>query len=194
VRLVKRVIRLDAEAKIEVAGALARYFDRTRIRARDQQVVKGPPGAEHMLEFEEIKRLAIQAALALEPHIGLTRPEVQRAINSTNAIYLSGIEPGTSATTKAAWGAAMSHEIETNLGTAAERLALTLVQTYKVFLDDAAIEVLHEQYGANLDRLRTMAAGQDPHVEATVNYPEFQPILDFDERWKWTLDQARRVI
>jgi len=103
------------------------------------------------------KRLAIEAALALEPHIGLTQPEVQRAINSSGAAHLRSIEPGASAATKAALGAALVREVRDDRGVLAESLALALVRHYGLLLDERAIEFLNQSYGANRDVLRRLA-------------------------------------
>jgi hypothetical protein len=194
IRLVREAVSLDDEAKLLVASALADYFRRENIRSLQGRVVKGRPGTERPLFPEDAKRIAIHVAVVLEPHIGFSRPEIQRAINASNATYLSGIEPGTSATTKAGWGAAMVSEIRTDLSVAAERLALTLAQTYDVQLDEQAIELLHEQYGANPDRLRTLATTHEPDAELSVTYPQLQPQLEFGQRWHRTLQYARYAL
>ncbi|MFG1491300.1 hypothetical protein ABMA58_18770, partial [Oceanospirillum sp. HFRX-1_2] len=140
------------------------------------------------------KQLAIEIALALEPHIHLSRPEIQRAIYSTNAIYMNDIEPGMSAATKAAMGTAMANEKRHDLSVAAERLALALVKHYRVELGEDAIAFLRDTYHARESRLNVLNQFAKPR-ERKISYLNLRPpVVAAPKRdWYKALIEARRL-
>lgn len=198
-RIREHVIELDDTAKAEVCKHLARHLEAAGIDERQRQDA-------HQLERETLltvgvdaaKRLAIEIALALEPHIQLSRPEVQRAINSTNAADFGQLEPNLSAAAKAALGAAMVKEIDVDLSRSAESLALALVRHYRVALDPEAKHFLMSQYGAReatLNMLSNYLSSHSRH-EPRVSYLSQRPhVVDAPHRnWYRALVQARRVL
>ncbi|MEQ7870936.1 hypothetical protein V6R97_09800 [Chromohalobacter salexigens] len=189
-RIRERTIALDDESKARVCKHLARYLTQAGItsRHRDTRLSVGVDAA---------KRLAIEIFIALEPHVGLSQPATQRAINSSNAADFGQIEPNLSAAAKAALGASMVREVDTELSRAAESLALALVRHYRVELEPAAIEFLKRQYGARdstlkmLSNINLSGRGDSRNVSFLSHRP---PAVGSPHRdWYRALVRARRL-
>ncbi|WP_136064869.1 hypothetical protein [Modicisalibacter radicis] len=198
-RLREHVIALDDAAKAEVCKHLARHFGAAGIeepqRARSLQLERDSRIA---VDIDAAKRLAIEIALALEPHIQLSRPEVQRAINGSNAADFGQLEPNLSAAAKAAMGAAMVKEIDVDLSRTAESLALALVRHYRVDLDPAAKRFLIDQYGAReatLNMLSNYQASQYRDSRNVSFLSQRPPAVSPPRRdWYRALVQAKRAL
>jgi len=111
-----------------------------------------------------LRRVAIELALALEPHIHLSKPEIQRNINATKAIYLGGLTPDMSAAQKADLGKNMANIVDQSPKQSAAHLADTLVRYYGVNLSPEAKEFLITNYEVD---------------------PEFLDQLSYDENRSW---------
>ncbi|GAB2801403.1 hypothetical protein GCM10027040_31410 [Halomonas shantousis] len=191
-RIRERTIALDDEAKAQVCKRLAKSLKAANIDDRVSQVERDVPLA---VSVDTAKRLAIDITLALEPYIQLSRPAVQRAINSSNAADFGQLEPNLSAAAKAALGAAMVKEIDVDLSRTAESLALALVRRYRVDLEPAAIEFLSRQYGAREATLRMLSNLSSTRNEVrNVSYlSQRPPAVGAPQRdWYRALVQARR--
>ncbi|MBZ9556604.1 MULTISPECIES: hypothetical protein [Modicisalibacter] len=199
-RIHERVIALDDAAKAEVCKHLARHLKSAGI---EQPRASRPQPLERdallAVGMDVAKRLAIEIALALEPHIQLSRPEVQRAINGSNAADFGQVEPNLSAGAKAALGAAMVKEIDVDLSRTAESLALALVRHYRVDLDPAARRFLIKQYGARestLDMLVNYQASHPRSEARSISYLSQRPTVVSAPRRDWyrALVQAKRAL
>lgn len=199
-RIREHVIALDDTAKAEVCKQLAKHLEGAGFEERHFQ-------SNHFLERDTLltigvdaaKRLAIEIALALEPRIQLSRPEVQRAINGSNAADFGHLEPNLSAAAKAALGAAMVKEIDVDLSRTAESLALALVRHYHVELDPAAKAFLIDQYNAREATLNMLSNYMASHVRGetrSVSYLSQRPtVVNAPQRgWYRALVQARRAL
>ncbi|WP_027349623.1 hypothetical protein [Halotalea alkalilenta] len=195
-RIRESVIVLDDHAKTQICAQLAHLI--RQLHARPSLRARLPhetPQAALSVDTDSAKRLAIEIALALEPHIHLSRPEVQRAINSTNAADFTSLEPGYSAATKAALGAAMVKEVDDDLSRSAESLALALVRHYQVELEPAAIEFLHRQYGARKGTLE-MLSKYEQSSRSPVSFLSHRmpPIGRTPRHWYRALVVARQAL
>ena len=193
----ERSISLDQPQQVALARQLASYFRERGYRLRGRQLVFADrSGNQRLLGREEIKRLAVELALMLDPLIHITRPEVQRAIDTSNAIFMGAFEPGLSAMTKIGWAEATAKSVESDLSRTAEHLAMALVSYYRIELDKKAIDWLANKYQANRDRLRLLAqtAGQgDSH---NVSYLSNRPmtIPEPNPRWRHSVSRARTAL
>lgn len=158
IRILENVISLDEEARLKVCRHLAWYFGKEDFKARNFSFFSS---FNNNRDATAARRLAIEIAVALEPHINLSKPEIQRNINATKAIYLGELSPDMSAEQKAQLGRRMAAEVEDELGTAAEKLAQTLVHQYRVKLTDEAKEFLNHTYGSDLQTLEKLEIPQD---------------------------------
>ncbi|MCP1366340.1 hypothetical protein BIS06_14035, partial [Halomonas sp. BBD48] len=199
-RIREHVIALNDAAKAEVCKHLARYLGEV---SGEVNHLRNGSRIEHerllTMGIDAAKRLAIEIALALEPHIQLSRPEVQRAINSTNAADFGQLELNLSAAAKAALGAAMVKEIDVDLSRPAESLALALVRHYRVDLDPAAKDFLVSQYGAReatLNMLSNYLSQQSRSPAHPVSYlSQRPPVVNAPQRdWYRALVRARRAL
>lgn len=168
IRIKESVIALDEEARLDVCRHLSWYFEKEDIKTKSYSLFSSFSNRGAM----SARRLAIEIAVALEPHIRLSKPEIQRNINATKAIYLGGLSPDMSSVQKQELGIKMAKEADNGLGVAALRLAETLVWQYQVDLSDEAIEFLTYNYGAGrrslesiTDRKRLIIARSDAAVE-----------------------------
>ena len=178
-------IGLDDEQKMAVAEAMAGSLRRAMREHRRGR-----------LSPESVKQVAVETALALEPHIGLSRPAVQRAINSAHAPFFGALEPGMSAARKAALGAATAQEVEKDMGRAAERLAAALVRHYRLRLTGPVIDWLARTYGANRDTLRALAEYAVPGDRVPLDLVRHRPVTvpPPRQRWQQDLDDALSLL
>ena len=184
-RIREERICLEDEQKMAVAEAMA-----GSLRWAMQEQRRG------RLTPEIVKQVAVETALALEPHIHLSRPAVQRAINSAHAPFFGALEPGMSAARKAALGAAIAQEVEKDVARAAERLAASLVRHYRLRLTDPVIEWLHRTYGANRETLHALAEYTIPGDRAPLDLARRRPlsIPPARDRWHQDLDSALALL
>lgn len=194
-RIHENHIELSDAEKARVCRHLSRYLDETRTdreRARHGEHITGHDISG---DVDMAKHLAIEIALALEPHIHLSRPAVQRAINATNAAYFGHLEPDLSAAAKAALGAAMVNEIKDDLSRSAESLAIALVRHYRVALEPEAIDFLTRQYGARPSTLNMLSnIDQTTHKNVSLLSQRPPGIGSVPRRWYRALVKARRVL
>ncbi|WP_048306935.1 hypothetical protein [Halomonas sp. PR-M31] len=199
-RIREHVIALDDTAKAQVCKHLDQHIKATKA---DRERRRNP----HLIDRDQLlatgmdagKRLAIEIALALEPHIHLSRPQVQRAINGSNAADFGQLEPNLSAAAKAALGAAMVREIDVDLSRTAESLALALVRHYRVELDPEAKTFLIKQYGARettLNMLSNYLSNTAGSEIRNVSYLSQRPaaVSAPNRDWYRALVQARRAL
>lgn len=170
IRIKESVISLSEEAKLDVSRHLSWYFNKEDIKTRSHSLFMSFSNKGAM----SARRLAVEIAVALEPHIHLSKSEIQRNINATKAIYLGGLSPDLSAVQKQELGIKMAKEADNGLGVAASHLAETLVWQYHVDLSDEAIEFLRYNYGAGRQTLERIANRK--HIlktrqEANVSIP-----------------------
>lgn len=149
IRIKESIINLDEQARLEVCKHLIWYFEKENLNDQSYSLFASFDNRGGMVA----RRLAIEIAVALEPHIHLSKPEIQRNINATKAIYLGGLSPDMSAIQKQELGKRMALEADNGLGLSAIRLADTLVHQYNVELSDDAIQFLHYNYNADLKSL-----------------------------------------
>lgn len=144
IRIKEGTISLNEEERLEVCKHMIWYFDKEDIKKRSHSLLSSFNNQKGMAA----RRLAIEIAVALEPHIKLSKPEIQRNINATKAVYLGGLSPDMSAIQKQELGKRMASEADNGMGLAATRLADTLVHQYHVDLSEKALDFLHYNYNA----------------------------------------------
>lgn len=167
IRILENIISLSEEARLEVCRHLAWYFNKENISNLSDIndslfTTKRAMGA---------RRIAVEIAVALEPHIRISKPEIQRNINATKAVYLGELSPEMSAQQMAEIGRRMSAEVDNELSTAAEKLAQTLVTQYQVELTDEAKELLNSAYHTDMDLLHTL---KERRVDAPFSANQLQ--------------------
>lgn len=176
----ERIALTDAQ-KIEVARGFCEYLRDLGFRAGESGLQRGG----QPLGSEDLKRLAIRLVLILQPHVQLTDASIQRAINSSRAAYLGGLETGFSADAKAGLGAAAVKEVREDLGKSAEYLALRIRRIYRVPLTDSMLDFLAEQYDASRERLEVIAATPLDETPYSNQFTAVMLGLSMDsERWR----------
>lgn len=192
-QIVERTIALDEQAKEAVCEHLMQYLEEHHRRETAPSDGRNPK--PDPISLSQARQLAVEVALALDPHIELSRPAVQRGLGASNASYLEDLEPGMSRHEKRTIGETMAREIEPDLGRAAERVAVALVKHYRVELTEEAQEFLAEQYGARRSVLATVArshADTMPQVSLLSTRPPYVPPPERD--WYRGLVRARRLL
>ncbi|SEI37635.1 hypothetical protein SAMN05421831_10171 [Allopseudospirillum japonicum] len=197
-RIIEKQINLDDQEKIQVCQALARWLEEAGLELEQQErrFFVRESGKRRHFSIEMAKQLAVDIALILEPYIHLSRPEIQRALNTANAAYFGHLEPGMSVATKAALVNAMVKEVEQDLSRAAERLAVALVKHYRVELTEKAQNFLQETYGARPATLQLLAnyaksSSQQSLVSFLSSRPPAAAAVKRD--WYLSLLRARQV-
>ncbi|WP_346655039.1 hypothetical protein [Halorhodospira halophila] len=197
-RIVERTVALDEDARQTVCQQIMRHLrDEGLEWLRSDAQPRRPREQVRDLTPHRARHLAVETALALEPHIQLSRPEVQRGLGATNASYLGGLEPGMSAREKRDLGEAMAASVEEDLSRSAEQLALALVRHYHVELTEDGRRFLTETYGARERVLATISRGQQLSEQASQvsllsRRPTPVPLPRRD--WYRSLVRARRAL
>lgn len=191
IRIKENVISLSEQSKLLVCRHLKWYLEKENILKDNYSLLSSFYTQSGM----PARRLAIEIAVALEPHIRISKPEIQRNINATKAIYLGGLSPDMSAIQKQEFGKQMSREVDNGLELAALRLADTLVNQYHAELSDDAIEFLHYNYNANLKLLQNVANREKSLEPGLHEIQEIPPSLSRSKAdWKKSLEHIRKVI
>lgn len=196
VHILEKVVRLEDEEQKEVCQHLARYLRSQHLESHEtKNLFERRSERDYPLTFESARQLAIEVALALEPHIHLSYPEIQRGIGATYASYLGELEPGMSAREKRAIGEAVAQDVEEDMSEAAEHLAAALVRHYRVSLSDEASRFLHDTYGARQSVLDILSQHQ-PGESATQSLLSVRPAVvpPAQRRWYRSLVLARRLV
>ncbi len=194
-RIREDIITLDEEARLEVARHLHWYFEREGISGKGMTWLSVRNGHDYEIRTEAARRLAVELALALEPHIGLSRPEIQRNINATKAIYLGELSSEMSAMQKMELGKNMAREVDNSLGNAAEQLAEAMVRLYQVDLNAEAREFLHYTYGARIEMLNLLDATQQKYQYQVSFIAERPPVVhEPPARWQKASATGRKKL
>jgi len=190
IRINESIISLNEEERLQVCKHLIWYFDKEDIKGESRSMINSFSNQGGMTA----RRLAIEIAVALEPHIKLSKPEIQRNINATKAIYLGGLTPDMSAVQKQELGARMAQEADNRMDVAALRLAETLVHQYRVELSEEAIEFLHFNYNADLKSLQKVMNSEKAAQFAIRNLNEIPPSLhEPNPEWKKSLQEIKKT-
>ena len=190
VRIKESVIFLNEEERLDVCRHLSWYFDKEDINRQSYSLFSSFDNQGGM----SARRLAVEIAVALEPHIKLSKPEIQRNINATKAIYLGGLSPDMSAVQKQELGIRMAKEADNEMGLAAIRLADTLVHQYNVELGEDAIEFLHYNYNAGLKSLKRVAERKETIRDKVRKKHAMPPALKSPKQgWLKSLNEIKRV-
>ncbi len=195
ITILERRIRLEDAQKVRIATNLTRTFEAQGLAAEAGRIQIGRGRTRHPIQGVEAKRLAVTLTEVLEPEIGLSREDVQRAVTHSKAAHLSPIDLTVSGTIKAGWGESLVNELRDDTGKLAERLALSLTQLYRIPLNEGLIQTLQERYGANEERLRMLAARGQAH-ESRPSYEIGRPDtnLTVPDRLKPRFEVARRTV
>ncbi len=201
----EQTIFLDDEDKAEVTQRIHQYLnespDLSKVMLETLQADENsqqnsiPSDSEKRLKEARARDIAIEIATILDPYIHLHDPQIQRAIESANAISLANIEPGMSARTKAAWGEAMASAVEKNLAASAEKLAQNLIRYYRVPLSDQTINFLVKTYNASLERLQFIARYETPlSASYSLDNVSAMEVPQPKDNWQIDLYNAKKTI
>lgn len=196
VHIREKIVRLDDEERKEVCQHLAHYMRRQHLESHETKgLFERRSDKDYPLTFDSARQLAIEVALALEPHIHLSYPEIQRGIGATKASYLGDLEPGMSAHEKKILGESAAQDVEEDMSQAAEHLAVALVRHYRVNLNDEACRFLHETYGARVSVLEILSQHQSPDT-ASQSLLTVRPgvVPPAQRRWYRSLVLAKRLV
>lgn len=155
-------LSLSSEHKDELIRHLSWYFRREGISAvsapdKAHASESTPQTTEYNNRCEAVRRLVIETAVILDPMIGLSKPEIRRNLNATKAMYLGELTPGLTAAQKQQLFERLVQETDNSLSAAAEQMAHTMVNVYRIPLSDEAVNFLHLSYGASRDKLQFIA-------------------------------------
>ncbi len=144
-QIIEDEITLSDHSKLKAAAVLYPHF---------MQEARKEWGSDVVAQARAMKQMAIRIALVLEEHIGLRRPEVQRAITSANGLNMGYFESELSTRTKIAWGESMVRELEKDMRQAAEALVGAIYRYYGVKLSPDSQQLLAERYQVDVSRLQ----------------------------------------
>ncbi|WP_252180360.1 hypothetical protein [Endozoicomonas sp. 4G] len=188
-------IELDDDTRMEVANRLEEFLKESRLRRESYRTNSPLSPAQKDLTETRAREVAIEVATILDPYIHLHDPQIQRAIESSNASSLAFIEPGMSAKTKASLGEALAADVDKNLSASAEKLAQNLIRYYRVPLSERTINFLVQTYQADLQRLQFIAQFESP-MSARYSLDNISPIEVPPAKNNWQIDlyNANKII
>ena len=187
----ENVISLSEDAVLEVCRHLTWFFKKEDVHSKSNSIFASINHKDAMTA----RRLAIEIAVALEPHIGLSKPEIQRNINATKAIYLGSISPEMSAEQKKELAEKMANEVDNGLNIAAVRLAETLVKQYHVELTEGAIDFFVQNYNASRKTLEKMAdVNESRNMESMISNQLPPAVQAPKTAWKKQLQKLSRQV
>ncbi|MFN4263737.1 MAG: hypothetical protein ACK4IT_09065 [Thioalkalivibrionaceae bacterium] len=201
---VRRVLQPSRSAAIEVFEERIALTPDERISiaegileiATHTQIVLDGHGAKIAGEFMEcgdVQQIGLAVLTILNEVLDLTHPAIQRAIHATPAIWSGALHTAMSAEDKARMGAALVKDLPDDLAPLAEHLAAQLRGLYEIQLDSGLIDFLCERFGANRERLETLAMTPvQPRAEVGRLMQPWEPILRLTE-WD-RLSRARRAV
>ncbi|MCC5914347.1 MAG: hypothetical protein JJU46_08240, partial [Balneolaceae bacterium] len=190
IRIKESVIALDDEAKLRVCRHLSWFFQKEDIKHYSHSLFSSFDNRGGM----SARRLAIEIALALEPHTGLLKPEIQRNVNATKAVYLGGLSPDLSAIQKKELGEKMVKEVDNGLGIAAIRMTDTMVHQYGVELSEEAIDFLRTEYKAGRRSLERVINREKDELPRALNNKENPATLSEPASgWKKSLQELKKA-
>lgn len=196
VHILEKVVQLSDDERVEVCEHIARYLRSQHLESHETKgLFERRSERDYPLTFESARRLAIEVALALEPHLHLSYPEIQRGIGATYASYLGDLQPGMSAREKRTIAEAVAQDVEEDMSEAAEHLAAALVRHYRVSLNQEACRFLNETYGARQSVLTELSEQQQTNTALqsplTARPAMVQPA---QRRWYRSLVLAKRLV
>lgn len=194
-RIIEGVLALEPDQRTAVCQHLLAYLHGEHIEQRQRGHFARRATDMRPLTLDSARRLAVEIALALEPHILLSRPEIQRGVTATLASYLGDLEPGMSALAKRNLGEAMARDVQQDMSRAAEQLALALVKHYRVELTESASRFLQDNYGARPEILGILTQHLPSELPARSFLsarPAVLPAASLE--WYRCLVRARRVL
>lgn len=197
VHILEKVVRLEDEERKEVCQHLAQYMRAEYLETQENKALfERRSERENPLTADSARRLAVEVGLALEPHVHLSYPEIQRGVGATLATYLGDLEPGMSATEKKLLGEAMATDVLDDTSQAAEQLALALVRHYRVNLSEDARRFLHDTYGARESVLEIIGQYQSGSGQVAQSPLAARPVgvPSAPRRWYRSLVLARRLV
>ncbi|MCC5934001.1 MAG: hypothetical protein JJU35_07100 [Balneolales bacterium] len=148
-------LSLSSEHKDELVRHLSWYFRQGGIAPLLKAHHVGEvPDTGYNDRCEAVRRLVIETAVILDPMIGLSKPEIRRNLNATKAMYLGELSPDLTAVQKQQLFERLVQETDNSLSAAAEQMAHTMVNVYRIPLSDEAVNFLHLSYGASREKLR----------------------------------------
>ncbi|MRI34966.1 hypothetical protein EOPP23_18480 [Endozoicomonas sp. OPT23] len=190
----EQTIELDDDTRMEIANRLEKYLQESELSRTNRQIHDMRTGSQPLTETRA-REIAIEVATILDPYIELHDPQIQRAIESSQASSLAFIEPGMSAKTKAAMGEALASAVDKNLAANAEKLAQNLIRYYRVPLTERTINFLVKTYQADRERLQFTARFESP-MSARYSLDNISPIEVPPAKNNWQIDlyNANKVV
>src|SRR6056297_1621643 len=182
IKIVEKHIELSRSSKMRCALAV------------QKMLTKRGKGSLHLAlpHVEDYKKLAIDIAMKLEQELNISRFEIEYAIESSNAPYLSSLEMDMSATTKMGIAVSLVREIQKNMITPINRLAHVLVNYHGMPLEQESIDYLVNRYGADPERLAKFLPEHDTSSkkEETSKPPHLLEIHPLDKKYQELIDEA----
>lgn len=195
IRIIGCTIALDVRDRQSVARDLSPVFRRwnrsmsaaERIADEDRR-----REAEHALT----KQLAVEAALALDKKLHISRTAVQFAIESTNAAALGAIETGLTRSYRIGWAMSLVRELAPPGREAIHRIARYLTVHHYLPLTADAREILVEEFNADpaeLDRIAFETTSEAAH-ESSVGREQLLFLAPPARRYLNLMERLNRVI
>jgi hypothetical protein len=152
--IIERQIQLTDADKITVVKKIAHHFDSQSILSKGlrNSTVESNWHVSNQ-HVRAAKQLAIDLALALNPCVFISLPEVQRAIYASNSVDLGSFEPGLSTNTKVGWGESVAKEVKKDMVKASEQIAQAIHRYYGICLGEKELDFMHQTYGMNKEHV-----------------------------------------
>ncbi len=184
--IIERKIQLTDADKITVVKKISHHFDSQSIlskglRNRTQQ-------SNWQVSNQQVraaKQLAIDLALAINPCVFISLPEVQRAIYSSNSVDLGSFEPGLSATNKVGWGESVAKEVQKDMVKASEQIAQAIHRYYGICLGDKELDFMHQAYGMDKQNVIDYYNENEQGEQSSNVFEPRSPLMIPEVKFAW---------
>ena len=147
IRLRRRTVSVEGEARKTLSRELHQHLQDISVTPRFFRAVVDAEGTERRyMSPRGYKSLGVSVMLALDRAVHLSRPQVQYAIEATNAPNLGIVDRTLSREAKLGSALSLVQEIEPNLKAAAERVIQALVSYHGVWPSNELMVYLEREF------------------------------------------------
>ncbi|MFP3959562.1 MAG: hypothetical protein ACLFUX_05295 [Spirochaetaceae bacterium] len=162
IRLRRRTLAVEGDARTEPARELHKLLADISVTPRFFRAVIDAAGTERRyMSPEGYKHLAVSVLLVLDRAVGLSRPQVQYAVEATRAPNLGIVDRMQSREVRLGRALSLVHEVRPNLETAVERVLRSLVSYHGVRPSEELMVYLEREFGVPRDLAAFMTPAEE---------------------------------
>jgi hypothetical protein len=166
VRISKRYLEIDESKRTELIEGLVETLKSVEIRDQHFRAITqdGDYGTVPLSD-RGYRHLALEIALLLDRLMGLSKPELQYAVEGSPAANLALLERGLTREVKVGWALSMVSEIREDMNRTVFRLLQGVVYYHGITLSEDSMERISQEFGVAPEALRSMLPRENGQPE-----------------------------